>query len=116
MGNFKELRVWQAAKDLAVEVYQLTSEGSFEKDFGLRDQIRRAAVSVASNIAEGDELGTNKQSINYLFHARGSVAEVQTQLIIASAIGYISDHQLSDLETKCNSIGAMINALIRARR
>ena len=55
MGNFRELRVWQRAKDLAVFIYKTTTKGEFSKDFGLRDQIRRAGVSIASNIAEGDE-------------------------------------------------------------
>lgn len=59
MGNFRNLRVWQKSKELAVEIYKLTNEESFKKDFGLKDQIRRAAVSVPSNIAEGDELDTN---------------------------------------------------------
>ena len=66
MGNFEDLKVWQRAKDLAVYIYKLTAHGRFSKDFGLRDQIRRAAVSIPSNIAEGDELGTDKQSIRYL--------------------------------------------------
>ena len=60
MGKFCELKVWQRAKALAVYIYEETSSGEFSKDFGLKDQIRRAAVSVASNIAEGDELDTDK--------------------------------------------------------
>ncbi|MBW2365740.1 MAG: four helix bundle protein, partial [Deltaproteobacteria bacterium] len=60
MGKFQDLKVWQRAKDLAVYIYKVTSDGKFSKDYGLRDQIRRAAVSIPSNIAEGDELGTNK--------------------------------------------------------
>ena len=63
MGKFRELKVWQRGKDLAVTNYRMTSHGTFYKDYGLRDQIRRAAVSIPSNIAEGDELGTNKQAI-----------------------------------------------------
>ena len=61
MGNFRNLRVWQEAKDLAVYVYKVTNKGSFSKDFRFRDQIRAASISIASNIAEGDELNTSKQ-------------------------------------------------------
>ena len=63
MGKFRKLKVWQRGKDLAVSIYKTTGGGPFAKDFGLRDQIRRAAVSIPSNIAEGDELGTDKQGI-----------------------------------------------------
>lgn len=63
MGKFRELNVWQRSKDLAVYIYRMTAIGQFEKDFGLRDQIRRAVVSIPSNIAEGDELDTINQSI-----------------------------------------------------
>ncbi len=88
MGNFQELRVWQLAKELAVRIYKLTQTLSFSKDFGLKDQIQRSAVSVPSNIAEGDELETDKQSIRHFYIAKGSSAELLTQLIIAEEIGY----------------------------
>ena len=72
MGKgFKELLVWQKARDLAVEIYKITSQGRFKQDFGLRDQIRRAAVSVPSNIAEGDERDTDKDAIRFFFMAKG---------------------------------------------
>jgi four helix bundle protein len=71
VGNFRELRVWQRSKDLAVFIYSVTGDGAFLKDFGLRDQIRRAGVSIASNIAEGDELNTNKQAVHFFFIAKG---------------------------------------------
>jgi len=82
MGKFQELKVWQKAKDLAVYLYKLTMKGTFAKDFGLRDQIRRAAVSIPSNIAEGDELDTNKQAVKFFYIAKGSSAEVLTQAIM----------------------------------
>ena len=82
MGNFKELQVWQLAKDLAVSAYKLTDSGRFDRDFGMKDQIRRSAVSIPSNIAEGDNLDTDKQSIKHFYIARGSAAELRTQLII----------------------------------
>jgi len=82
MGKFQELKVWQKGKDLAVYLYKLTMKGVFFKDYGLRDQIRRAAVSIPSNISEGDELDTNKQAVKFFYIAKGSSAEVLTQAII----------------------------------
>jgi four helix bundle protein len=79
MGNFKKLNVWQLAKDLAVRIYKLTQTSAFSKDYGLKDQIQRSAVSIPSNIAEGDNLDTDKQSIRHFFIARGSTAELRTQ-------------------------------------
>lgn len=67
MGGFRTLKVWQKSKDLAVYLYKLTAESPFNRDFGLRDQIRRAAVSIPSNIAEGDERDTNKESVRFLY-------------------------------------------------
>ncbi len=83
MGKFRELKVWQRGKDLAVFIYKLTDHGIFSRDYGLRDQIRRAAISIPSNIAEGDELSTDKQSIRFFYTAKGSSAEILTQAIIA---------------------------------
>lgn len=115
MGNFKELRVWQKAKDLAVDIYKLTDSGSFIKDFGLKDQMRRASVSIPSNIAEGENLDTNKQSIRHFFIARGSAAELRTQLIISVEIGYISVEKHEALEVECDEICAMLTSLIKHR-
>jgi four helix bundle protein len=115
MGRFRELKVWQKAKDLAVYIYKLTFHGEFSTDYGLRDQIRRASVSIPSNIAEGDELGTDKQSIRYFYTARGSSAEVLTQAIIAFEIGYIEKQDFHHVEDECQSISKMLNKLIQAR-
>lgn len=115
MGNFRELRVWQRAKDLAVYIYKISNKGAFSKDYGLKDQIRRASVSIPSNIAEGDELGTDKQSINFFHTAKGSSAEVLTQAIIAFEIGYLLEGSFLHIETECQSISKMLNKLIKAR-
>ena len=115
MGNFKELKVWQQSKDLAVNIYKLTDEGNFFKDFGLRDQMRRSSVSVPSNIAEGDNLDTDKQSVRHFYIARGSIAELRTQLIIAKEIGYIKVNQYDVLEKGCEKISIMLTALIKHR-
>ena len=79
MGNkgFKDLVVWQKAKDLAVLIYRVSNSEMKNVDFGLRDQVRRSAVSVASNLAEGDERNTDRESIRYFFIAKGSVAELR---------------------------------------
>lgn len=77
-GGFRNLMVWQKARDLVVQIYKLTNRTPFTKDFGLRDQIRRAAVSIPSNIAEGDERDTNKDSVRFLYIAKGSLAELLT--------------------------------------
>jgi len=115
MGNFKELKVWKQAKDLAVSIYKLTEEGAFIKDFGLKDQIRRASVSVPSNIAEGDNLDTDKQSVRHFYIARGSVAELRTQLVIGLEIGYLKESQYHLLEKECEQISAMLTSLIKYR-
>lgn len=115
MENFQKLRVWQLAKELAVKIYNLTKESSLSKDFGLKDQIQRSAVSIPSNIAEGDELGTDKLSIRYFYIAKGSAAELLTQLIIANEIGYIDKTTKEILVDECDKISAMLAKLIRAR-
>jgi four helix bundle protein len=90
MGNFQKLRVWQLAKELAVRIYKLTQSPTFSKDFGLRDQIQRSAISIPSNIAEGDNLDTDKQSIRHFYIARGSTAELGTQLMLTALIKHRS--------------------------
>ena len=78
MGKFKELRVWQDAMNLVEGIYKITKKAAFAKDYGLSNQIQRAAVSIASNIAEGDERGSDKESIRFFNMAKGSTAEVTT--------------------------------------
>jgi four helix bundle protein len=115
MGNFKKLLVWLKAKDLAVKVYKMTNSGLFIKDYGLKEQIRRSAVSIPSNIAEGDNLDTDKQSIRHFYIARGSTAELRTQLIIAFEIGYIGSEEFEEMEKLCDEISAMLTAIIKHR-
>jgi len=115
MGNFKKLNVWQEAISLCEEVYLLTQNESYSKDFELRNQTRRSAISVPSNIAEGEESGSNKQSVRYFNIAKGSCAELLTQLIIANRINYISEKQFMSMEERCNKISAMLYRLIESR-
>jgi four helix bundle protein len=112
MGRFTELKAWQRAKDLAVYVYKTTGKW---KDFGLRDQMRRAAVSIPSNIAEGDEYGSNRQSVRFLHIAKGSSAELLTQAIIAKEVGQIQEGPFQHLTTEIKAISGMLTRLIQAR-
>ena len=117
MGDegFRALKVWQQSKDLDVYIYSVTNSGSFSKDFGLRDQICRAAVSIPSNIAEGDERDTNKDSVRFLHIAKGSLAEVITQTIISREIGYITDDEYNHIVERCEGLGKMLGKLIKIR-
>lgn len=113
MGTgFHDLRVWHEAKALAVSVYRATEP---LRDYGLRDQMRRAAVSVPSNIAEGDERDTDKDCVRHLYIAKGSLAELRTQLEIASAVGALPDATVKPLLESSVSIARQLGALIKAR-
>jgi four helix bundle protein len=115
MGNFQKLQVWLKAKDLAVKIYQLTKNESIAKDFGFKDQIQRASLSIPSNIAEGDELGTDKQSVRHFYIAKGSSAELQTLIIIGSEIGYLNSKIAEELINESKTISYMLAKLISAR-
>lgn len=115
MGDYKRLEVWEMAKQLAVDVYTLTFEGKMAKDFSFRDQIRRAAISVPSNIAEGEESGFDKLGVRYFYNAKASLAELNTQLIIANKIHYISDGTYNILLEQLESISKMLRKLIDYR-
>jgi four helix bundle protein len=115
MGNFQKLRVWQLAKDLAVKIYKLTANKKMTNDFGFKDQIQRSALSIPSNIAEGDELDTDKQSVKYFFIAKASSAELLTQIIIGNEIGYIDKNESETLMDDCRIISVMLTKLIKAR-
>jgi len=101
--HFEDIEAWKTARELTVLVYRLTDQGTFSKDFGLKDQIRRAVVSVMSNIAEGFESQTQAQFIRYLGFGKASAGEVRSQLYIALDIGYLtreSFQQAFDLADK----------------
>ena len=115
MGNFKKLRVWQEGMQLAKSIYGVTKQGEFARDYGLKDQIQRASVSIPSNIAEGDERKSNKEAIRFFYISKGSTAEVITQLNLAYMIGYIDKKTLDVLEDKADKISATLRKLIDAR-
>ena len=89
--RFEDIRAWQEARLLTKEIYRLSGEGAFSQDFGLRDQIRRAAVSAMSNIAEGFDCVTKKEFARFLEIARRSTVEVQSLLYVALDVGYIHE-------------------------
>jgi four helix bundle protein len=113
--GFRSLIVWQKAKALAVDVYRLTQGESIKRDFSLIDQLRRSAVSVPSNIAEGDERKSDKDSIRFFLIAKGSLAELETQLEIGREVGYFTAQQVSPLIARSEELAKMLGALIRAR-
>jgi len=115
-AGFKDLKIWQMAKDLSVRIYKLTDNAKFSKDFGLRDQLKRSAVSIVSNIAEGDERGTNKESVRFFFIAKGSLAEIRTQIQIAYEIGYFDKTIYKELDTEYEKLGCMIGQIIKVRK
>jgi four helix bundle protein len=116
MGNFQKLRVWQVSKDLAVKIYKLTKNPKFIKDYGFKDQVQRSSISIPSNIAEGDESGSDKLSVRHFYIAKGSTAELMTQLIIAFEIGYIDLELKKSLVDECDKISSMLTNLIKVRR
>jgi four helix bundle protein len=114
--SFRELRVWQEAKSLAVEIYRLTNSGSVARDFGLRDQMQRAAVSLPSNIAEGYERNSDAEFARFLYITKGSLSELITQLEIAKEVGLIPEESFLLIEARCTKLGAMITKLIQSRK
>ena len=114
--GFKELKVWEMAKDLAVDIYRLTAQGPLNRDYGLREQIQRSAVSIASNIAEGDERETDKESVRFFYIAKGSLAEFRTQMQIAYEIGYLAKDVYEKIDSKCIELGKMVGKLIKSRQ
>jgi four helix bundle protein len=117
--RFEEIEAWQTARELTREVYRVSGRGAFARDFGLRDQMRRSAVSVMSNIAEGFETGTQPQFIRYLSLAKGSAGELRAQLYVAQDVGYIDDDEsehLRDLAEKCSSQLSRFITYLRSKR
>jgi four helix bundle protein len=115
MGDFRKLNVWQDAKDLAVDIYKITNNINFKKDYPLIEQIRRSAISISSNIAEGDERSSNKESIRFFYIANGSLAELITQLTIAYEIGYFEKDVYDSLVLRLEKLSKQIKTLINHR-
>jgi four helix bundle protein len=110
--KFEDLNVWEKSKELSVHIYK---ELKYLKDYGFRDQITRSALSIASNIAEGMERGTTKDCIKFLQYAKGSCAELRTQIYIGIEIGYIPEDTGNNWIQNTREISAMLVGLIRAK-
>lgn len=111
--RFEDIESWKEARILVREIYTRFADC---KDFGFRDQIQRAAISVMSNIAEGFDRGTNKESIQYLVISRGSVSEVKSLCYAAMDIGYFDESKFKDVSERCTKLINLLNGLIRYLR
>lgn len=110
--RFEEMHSWQSARELVSLIYNVTKQPDFNRDFALRDQIRRAAISSMSNIAEGFGTGTDADFVRFLSYARRSVSETQSQLYAALDQDYISSQTFDEIYSKANLTERQINALI----
>jgi four helix bundle protein len=111
--KFEDIEAWQRARVLCREIYKVTAQENFSRDRGLCGQIRRAAVSVMSNIAEGFERGGNKEFLNFLLVAKGSAGEVRAQLYIALDAGFLSEPEFAHLNSLCIETSRLTSGLMR---
>ena len=111
--DHKDLIVWQKAMDLLVEIYRLVKKLPKEETYALSDQMRRAAVSNPSNIAEGRGRSSEKDYLRFLFIARGSQAEIETQLLACIRLDYLSELEVENALSLCSEIGRMLNSMTR---
>jgi len=109
--RFEDLIAWQKARQLAAAIYRVSSSGGFAKDFGLRDQIQRAAVSVLSNIAEGFERGSRSEFHQFLVISKASAAEVRSQLYVALDVGYLDQSDFDALFAQASEVSKIIGGL-----
>jgi four helix bundle protein len=111
--KFEDVEAWQMARKLTRAIYNVSGDGAFSRDFALRDQIRRAEISIMSNISEGFDRGGNKELSQFLFIAKGSTAEVQAQLYVALDSGYLKQDQFQELYDIAGSTSRLIGGFIR---
>jgi four helix bundle protein len=110
--KFEDLEVWKAARHLVNNIYKSTGKDPFSRDWGLKDQIQRAAVSIMSNIAEGYERGSNKEFIQFLFISKASAAEVRSLLFVAFDQNYIDKNKFEELSAVAISISKQLKGFI----
>ncbi len=116
MGDFRQLSVWQRAHNVALQIYRSTETFPLRERYGLAAQMRRAAVSVISNIAEGCGRRDDRELTRFLNIARGSVRELECQLLLSRDLGYLSQEAWTDLDKDSQEISKMLNGLIRSFR
>jgi four helix bundle protein len=114
VSSYKDLKAWQKSMQLVQEIYRTTLSFPKNETFGLTSQMRRSAVSVPSNIAEGKGRSTDRDFVHFLCNARGSVLELETQVLIARGLGYITEQEAEALIDQTEQIGKMLNGLINA--
>jgi len=114
--RFEDIKAWQLAKDVVVEIYRISRHSQLVKDFALKEQIQKAAVSVMSNIAEGFERESRKEFIQFLIIARGSCAEVKSLLYLILELEFIDKIKFKELYNKLTEIAKMINGFIKYLR
>lgn len=114
--KFEDIQAWQKARQATRMVYEITSEGQFAKDFGLRDQIRRASVSIMANIAEGYGRRSDKEFSNFLNIAHGSIAETQSHLYIALDLNYLKQESFGKIYTLLDEVSRMTMSLTQHLR
>jgi len=113
LNRFEDVEAWKKARELTRRVYLVTKSGPFSRDFGLKDQIRRAAVSVMSNIAEGFERGGTREFRHFLVMAKGSSGEVKSQLYVAMDAELISQEQFQEFYGLATEVGRMIGGFMK---
>ncbi len=113
IGNFEELEVWKTSMDMCTEIYRQTNTELFSKDFGLKDPIRRASVSIPSNISEGYERDSKNQFLYFLSIAKGSCSEVRTQLRRAYNLNYLNALDYENLNLMCESTSKQLSGFIK---
>jgi len=111
--RFEDIKAWQKARALVRDIYEVTSKGNFAKDYSLKDQIRRASISVMSNIAEGFSRQTDREFIQFLHVAKGSTSEVQSQLYVALDLKYISEATFKELHELLEETIRLISGFVR---
>jgi four helix bundle protein len=116
VSSYRDLVVWQKSRALATETYRLCMSPAFERHRGLSEQIMRSAISIPSNIAEGDERGTNKDALRFLLIARGSLAELETQLSIAESIGIIPRPMIGQITAQLDEVARLLGGTIKMRK
>jgi four helix bundle protein len=115
-SKFEDIECWKRARQLTRCIYEITNQAAFARDFGLKDQIRRASVSVMSNIAEGYDRSGTAEFVHFLATAKGSAAEVKCQLYVAADQGYILEDDFIELSTLATETGSMVAGLMRYLR
>ncbi len=111
--QFEDLPIWQNAADVAIAIYKLTDQGKLKSDFSVKDQIRRSAISVSSNIAEGFEYGNNKEFVRFLKYAKGSAGELRSQLYILYQTGNLPSEVYADFKVKVVEISRQLSGFMK---